>query len=629
MTGMVLNEKYRIIEEIARGGMSIVYKAENITSGDTVALKILKRELQEDESFLRRFRREAQAAMSLKHPNIVKMYDVGRDGDMYYLVMEYLPTTLKDLIKKSGRLEYPEAVRIAVQVCDALKSAHSTGIVHRDIKPRNILMTEDGTAKVTDFGIACDVSSQTATLEVAGAMGSVHYISPEQANGHRAERTSDIYSLGITLFEMLTGDVPFHGEKDVSVALKHISAPMPIPKEVNPAIPTALSDIIRKATQKDKSDRYQNADAFKENLLRSLKEPEGTFVALASDDAPTQRFMPFFKHEEGQKPVKATVRLRRILIITLAVTLAVAGALVAVFVTQSQYYQQRKNTDIGIMPGVVNKTEQEAGAALNARKIDYTVETKSDDTITEGIVMQQTPEANTIIKEGETAVITVSSGPNKLNMPNLSGYTLADAEKAIDQMGLVSRGIQYQESEKPDGYVLDQDPKPDTEVAKGTFVDLWVSGIASDSIYTMPSVVNLSLEDAKEKLSTAGFQWLRIYQTQSDLAQGTVIEQKPEANTTLAPVSAPVELTISELDKKCYAKISTSINIEQAKSEVLVVLLDDSIEYMVDKREASKGKLDLDLTIYSTSISQKNVIIYVNGREASRQPVSFKNYGGF
>lgn len=629
MTGMILNGKYRIIEEIARGGMSIVYKAENIASGDIVALKILKRELQEDEGFLRRFRREAQASMSLKHPNIVRMYDVGRDEDMYYLVMEYIPITLKDLIKKNGRLEYTEAVKIAVQVCDALKSAHSTGIVHRDIKPRNILMTEDGTAKVTDFGIACDVSSQTATLEMAGALGSVHYISPEQANGHRAERTSDIYSLGITLFEMLTGDVPFHGEKDVSVALKHISTPLPIPKEVCPEIPTALSDIIRKATQKDKSERYQNVDAFKENLLRSLKEPEGTFVVLANDDAPTQRFMPFFKHEESKKPVKATVRLRRILIITLAITLAVAGALVAVFVTQDQYYQQRKNTDIGVMPSVVNKTEQEAGAALNVRKITYEVVRKADDTIVDGVVITQTPDALSMIKEGETAVLVVSSGPNNLSMPDLSGYTLADAEKAIDQMGLVFRSIQYQDSEKPNGYVLDQDPKPDAEVVKGANVDLWVSGIASDSVYTMPSVQDMSLGDAKEKLATAGFQWLRIYQKQSDMEQGTVLEQNPEANTTLAPVSAPVELTISELDKKCYSKLTLSVDIEQPKSEVMVVMVNDNMEFVVDKREAAKGKLDLDLTVYSTSISDKTVIVYVNGRESSRNTVSFKNYGGF
>lgn len=629
MTDMVLNGKYRIIDEIARGGMSIVYKAENIGTGETVAVKILKSELQEDESFLRRFRREAQAAMSLKHPNIVRMYDVGRDNDTYYLVMEYIPTTLKDLIKKSGRLGYEEAVQIAIQVCDALKCAHAMGIVHRDIKPRNILMAEDGTAKVTDFGIACDVSSQTATVEAAGALGSVHYISPEQAHGHRAERTSDIYSLGITLFEMLTGDVPFHGEKDVSVALKHISAPFPVPKDIYRDIPTSLSDIIRKATQKDKSDRYQNADALKENLLHSLREPEGTFVILSTDDEPTQRFMPFFKHEEGRKPVKVPIRLRAILITTIVLTILIAGALVAVFVTQSQFNQAKMNTDIGKMPNVVNKTKEEAEAALNARKISFTTSSKTDDSIVEGIVISQTPGVNDMVKEGETAELVISSGPNNLTMPNLAGYTLPDAEKQIEEMGLVARGIQYQQSNKPDGYVLDQDPKPDAEVAPGDAVDLWVSGIASDSVFTMPSVVNTNLDDAKEKLISSGFKWIRIYQVKSDSPEGTVMEQKPEANTTLAPTTAPVELTISKYAPKYYSKFKTSLVIEQPKTEVLVVMLDNDMEYVVDKREADKGNLDLDFTVNSTSIKNKTIVIYVNGRESDRKDVSFVNYGGF
>lgn len=297
--------------------------------------------------------------------------------------------------------------------------------------------------------------------------------------------------------------------------------------------------------------------------------------------------------------------------------------------TRNKVEKKQDNTgpidpNIGIMPNVVNKNEQEAKAALDARVIQYEITKEANDTITRGMVMSQTPDANTKIKEGETVVLVVCSGPKSSIMPDLSNLTLAEAEKKIEEMGLVSGSIQNRASEKPDGCVLDQDPKPGSEVAAGDAVDIWVSEKTSESVYTMPSVVNASLEDAKARLNAVGFQWIRVIQKSSAYEQGTVLEQKPEANTAVVSASAPVEITISELAKMYHAPLKLSLNIEQPNTEVLVVILDNDMEFVAENREADKGTLDLSLTVSSTTITDKTVIVYVNGRETSRQQLSFK-----
>jgi eukaryotic-like serine/threonine-protein kinase len=618
MIGRVLNNKYRIIRELAIGGMSTVYLAEQISSGADVAVKVLKKELQADEKYLRRFRREAQASMALNHPNIVKMHDIGRDGDDYYLVMEYIPLTLKDLIARKGKLEHKEAVNIASQVCDALKCAHALGIIHRDIKPQNILITEEGIAKVADFGIARDISSHTGTMEAASAIGSVHYISPEQATGHHAERSSDIYSLGITLFEMVTGDVPFTADTGVAVAIKHVSSALPLPISIVPQIPQALNDIILKATLKLKTSRYQTADAMKKDMLRSLKEPEGNFVVMA-ETSPTTHFSPVGMQKEAGKGSRSNPkrRLRWVLLITVVSTLVIAAVLTSVFLVQSSLFTSANNTETGVMPKLTGITESEAVSLLTEREINYEIERQANDTVPEGMIISQDPEPQKAIEKGKTVKFIVSLGPASLFMPNLTGMTLADAEKTIEEAGLVTGAIEYQASDKPDGYVLNQEPQQDATVSKGDTVNLWISGIGNPTVYQMPSLTGMSLEEAKENLNGAGFKWIRIREEKSTQPEGEILRQQPEPNTTLAPTSVPVQLWISaQVSKSYFAMLPLTVNVEAAKSQVLIVLVENDLEYVVFEQEEPKGELKLDLKLTSSNSIEKTVKVFVNGREA-------------
>jgi len=305
LLGRILGERYELIEKIGSGGMAIVYKAKCHLLKRHVAVKILRPELVEDESFVARFKRESLAAASLSHPNIVNIYDVGEENGVYYIVMEYVNgKTLKEYIREKERLEWEEAVRIAAQICSALKHAHKNGIVHRDIKPQNILISEDGTVKVADFGIARAVSSATVTIAGANVMGSVHYFSPEQARGGYVDEKSDIYSLGIVLYEMVTGNVPFEGDTAISVALKHIQERVKPPWELNPSIPKSLNDVIEKATEKDQAGRYQTAGEMLRDLQRVLRDPEGNFVVRNIDsDLPTQVMEPVKPNANpGERP---------------------------------------------------------------------------------------------------------------------------------------------------------------------------------------------------------------------------------------------------------------------------------------------------------------------------------------
>ncbi|HPU45956.1 MAG TPA: protein kinase, partial [Thermoclostridium sp.] len=290
MVGTVLGNRYSILSEIGSGGMARVYKAQDRYLQRHVAVKILKDEFKHDADFLKRFEKEAQAAASLTHPNIVQIYDVGTDNGNYYIVMELVEgITLKEYIKKVGALDWKEAVSITIQICSALSKAHSRGIVHRDIKPQNILITSDGIPKVTDFGIARAASADTATMKL-DTIGSVHYSSPEQVCGGYIDEKSDIYSIGVTFFEMVTGRLPFDGESSVSVALKHIQDIPPLPTDVKPGIPSALNTIVMKAMAKSRKDRYQSASELIQDLENLTGKPS---------DA-TEILLPNVKHDRSR-----------------------------------------------------------------------------------------------------------------------------------------------------------------------------------------------------------------------------------------------------------------------------------------------------------------------------------------
>ena len=276
--GIILGKRYEVISKIGAGGMADVYKGKDHMLNRYVAIKVLKKEFKEDENFVRKFRSEAQAAAGLIHPNVVNVYDVGEDRGLYYMVMELVEgITLKEYIDKKGRLSHKETISIAIQMCTGIGVAHAANIIHRDIKPQNIIISKDGKVKVTDFGIAKATTSNTIS---SNAMGSVHYTSPEQARGGFSDQKSDIYSIGITLYEMVTGQVPFDGDSTVSVAIKHLQEEITPPSEIVPDIPYSLEQIILKCTQKNGERRYRNTGELIQDLKRSLVDPDGDFVVI-------------------------------------------------------------------------------------------------------------------------------------------------------------------------------------------------------------------------------------------------------------------------------------------------------------------------------------------------------------
>ena len=276
--GIVLGKRYEVLSKVGAGGMADVYKGRDQMLNRYVAIKVLKKEFREDENFVRKFRSEAQASAGLLHPNVVNVYDVGEDRGLYYMVMELVEgITLKEYIEKKGRLSHKEVISIAIQMCSGIGAAHAAGIIHRDIKPQNIIISKDGKVKVTDFGIAKAVTSNTISTN---AMGSVHYTSPEQARGGFSDQKSDIYSIGITLYEMVTGQVPFDGDSTVSVAIKHLQEEITAPSELVSDIPYSLEQIILKCTQKNAERRYPNTDELIQDLKRSLVDPDGDFVVI-------------------------------------------------------------------------------------------------------------------------------------------------------------------------------------------------------------------------------------------------------------------------------------------------------------------------------------------------------------
>ena len=316
MLGKILGGRYELLEKTGGGGMAVVYKAKCHLLNRYVAVKILRPDLVENEEFVERFKRESQSAASLSHPNIVNMYDVGQENDIHYIVMEYVDgMTLKDYIRRKGRLSSEEAVRIACQICAGLHHAHENNIVHRDIKPQNILINKEGIAKVADFGIARAVTSSTVTMAGANVIGSVHYFSPEQARGGYVDKKSDIYSLGIVLYEMVTGVVPFEGDSAISVALKHIQEKVIPPVEINPNIPRSIQIIIERAIEKELKNRYDNAAEMLDDLNRALEEPDGAYVRRFVDDNMDTRIIPVINgHEKSsRKQGSQTEKVRKTL----------------------------------------------------------------------------------------------------------------------------------------------------------------------------------------------------------------------------------------------------------------------------------------------------------------------------
>ena len=567
LKGRLLGNRYEIIEKIGSGGMATVYKAKCHVLNRYVAVKILRDEFTTDEEFIKRFEVEAQSAASITHPNIVSVYDVGVDGNLYYIVMELIKgKTLKEIIvEEKGPLPWKWSVNIATQIASALEIAHKNHIIHRDIKPHNIIITEDGVAKVTDFGIAKAVSNSTITA-FGTTIGSVHYFSPEHARGGFTDEKSDLYSLGVVMYEMLTGKVPFDADTPVSIALKHMQEDPKPPIELNPNIPSAVNDIIMKALRKDTNLRYQNATAMLLDLKRALKEPNGDFVDDNdyAEDFPTQRISTIDIENErissnraqknGKKPNKfvefikthkalsAIIGLILLFIITIGATIGISNA--------------TRPKDVAI-PNLVGKTVDEAKKILEENKLTYVEEESTYNTEYEaGQIISQTPpfvEGRKIKQKTEVKVV-VSLGTEKTKVPKLKGLTKQEAEDAAEEAKIKLDFVEETSKTVEAGIIIKQEVDTDTEVNAGDTVKVYISIGTGIKQVVVTSVLYQEEATAKQNLEDLGLKVTVEYGEDKTRGNGVVLKQSISSGEKVDEGTA-ITITVNKLAEKKTATI--------------------------------------------------------------------------
>ncbi|MDD3073840.1 MAG: Stk1 family PASTA domain-containing Ser/Thr kinase [Eubacteriales bacterium] len=606
MIGKKLVNRYQILERIGGGGMAVVYKARCTLLNRIVAVKILRQQYSIDEDFVRRFRREAQAAASLSHPNIVNIYDVGQDKDVYFIVMEYVEgETLKDLIDREAPLEPARAVNIVRQIANALYHAHCNKIIHRDIKPHNVLISKDGRVKVADFGIARAVTTTTQTFSPNSLMGSVHYFSPEQAKGKLATEQSDLYSLGIVLYEMLTKTLPFDGDSPVSIALKHLQQTIPPASRYNPAVTPGLQAILDKLLEKDKSQRYQNAIDLLA-ALRTWNSPEAAEAAEADrkaeiDEADTQVFMPLVSKKKQWLSQVGKKRLLTwsiiILSVAAAVTLTVLG-----FSSLAKLWAVKEIP----VPDVVELSKEAAIAELETVGLkNYSISEMHHDTIPLGHVVRQKPTAKQIVKQNRNIELIISKGPVLIDVPGVEGLDVRVAESDLQAKGLkATRTYEYSE-EHAAGIVMRQDPIEGMKLAKDQTVNLVVS--SGPRPFKMPNVIGKTLFEAEEVFKDLMVDVRRAWNPrQGDSPGGIVTDQTPASNEDVKPGDI-VYLYLRPFNK-IVKQVEVLLN-PLVESKVKIVVKDAAGEEIVFD-ESISGRFSYTHTV--TGWETGTISVYVN-----------------
>ena len=556
--GMMIGERYEILEKIGTGGMSDVYKAKDHKLNRFVAVKVLKQEFSENANFVSKFRVEAQAAAGLMHPNIVNVYDVGEENGIYFIVMELVEgITLKKYIEKKARLSVKEATSIAIQVSMGIEAAHNNHIIHRDIKPQNIIISKEGKVKVTDFGIAKAATSNTITSNV---MGSVHYTSQEQARGGYSDEKSDIYSLGITLFEMLTGRVPFNGETTVAIAIKHIQEELPSPREFVPEIPVSIEQIVFKCCQKSPDRRYQSMGEVIQDLKQSLLNPDSDFVVMADPDEEASTRMisdsemeQIKRQSDRRDSMDESLRLRRevyhqeeygeeeydadmseeeeydedydpkmekittILAVVAGVLICgiiifLVGRIFGVFdfssigskikQEESSTEEQQPVTMISVTGKNVEDVKKELTDLGLIPEVEYTESEEYD----EGVVISADIAAGVSVQPGTSVKLTVSSGTEGKTVPPTTGLSYAEALQKLDEAGFSVNKTEAYSSEVQKDYVISQNPEAGSKAPAGSVITLRVSLGEEDTKVRVPNVIGLNEMDATVSLTEAGLQ---------------------------------------------------------------------------------------------------------------------------
>ncbi len=575
LEGKLLGNRYEMIEKIGNGGMATVYRATDKILKRDVAVKILRDEFTTDEEFIKRFEVEAQSAARLTHPNIVSIYDVGVEDNLHYIVMELIQgKTLKEIIvEERGPLPWKWSVNVAIQIASALETAHRNNIIHRDIKPHNIIITEDGIAKVTDFGIAKAVSNSTITA-FGTTIGSVHYFSPEHARGGYTDAKSDLYSLGVVMYEMVTGRVPFDADTPVSVALKHMQEEPEEPIELNPNLPTSVNKIILKAMQKDTTLRYQSATEMLSDLRKSLKDPDGDFVEEEEYDptAKTQKINTDMygnllddekekqdKNKKGKKDgkFKSFIKKHKVLSIFIGLILlfgiSLGGTMAVLNITNPPEVD---------MPNVVGLSREEAQKEIEDANLVFEVSSEEyNKDVPEGFVISQDPaymENYNKVKEGSTVSVVISKGQEKTTVPNVEGKEREEAIQMLEDANLEAEVVEETSRTVEEGYVISQETEPDSEAYAGDTVVIHVSTGTGIKQVTVISVVGQDEATAKSNLENLGLKVNVTYQD-SNSNNGKVTKQSIEANKVVDE-GTTITLTVNKVAET--KNLTVNINVK-------------------------------------------------------------------
>ncbi len=554
MIGKILGGRYEIIEQIGGGGMALVYKAKCKLLDRFVAVKVLKDEFVNDEEFVRKFRRESQAAASLSHPKIVNIYDVGVEEDegknIHYIVMEYIKgKTLKELINEQGKLSINDTLDYSMQIADALEDAHKNGIVHRDIKPHNIMITEDGRVKVTDFGIARAATSSTVTTR-SDVLGSVHYFSPEQARGGYTDERSDIYSLGIVMYEMITGKLPYEGESPITVALKHVQEEIVSPRKINEDMPLGLEKIILKAVEKRQVDRYKNiTDMIRDLKAIKLNGSLNSMEDTSNFDSHT-KIIPAVEIEDDNMTKKPKKRKRKkgsggnkeIFLGIILAFLLVATTYIGVFRLKDFF----ANEEI-LVPTLLGLQEEEAKEKTIEKGLEFNViDRVNNEKYKPGEVISQSVDPDFKVKKGYKIDVVINKGESLVKLPNFANSSFSDAEKEIDSLGLKLGSSNYENSDSiPVDFIIEQYPKAGELVKPNTRVNFTISKGEEITHVIMEDLVGMNIEKAKSKLKSMKLEVGQVKPEPNDKVKKDIVTwQSYEAGNELESKTA-VDLYVS------------------------------------------------------------------------------------
>ncbi|MGI6161138.1 MAG: protein kinase domain-containing protein [Christensenellales bacterium] len=612
LLGQVLNGKYKVLELLAQGGMSFIYKAERLLDGETVAIKMLRDEFLEDDAALKRFDAEAEAAMSVSHPNVVKVYGYEQDSGRGFIVMECVEgNTLKELISYMGRLPYERAIKIAIEIAGALECAHKKGIIHRDIKPHNILITNSGTAKLTDFGIAGGRKSKSR--QAGGAvLGSVHYFAPEQARGERTDEKTDIYSLGIVLYEMVTGETPYRGDKAVTVAIKHLHEEPTCPNELCKDIPAGLCEVILKAIKKNPASRYAQASDMIYDLKTVLRRPEGGIVSDAFQDTGPAMLPSLDEEKKGGG--------KTAIVVILAATLVIALIAVAFILAVSPFDRSGDAASEIHMPEVVGSELAYAEAMLRNMGFNVLIEHDTSEEYEAGLIMAQTPAPLEPLERGSEIMIVVSDGLPGLTMPRLIDFTEERARLELNYIG-VHVNVTYRTASGAHGYVLEQSPAPGEILLDGQEVSLVVS--IEGSMEQVPDVAGLPLNSAIISIRAAGLTPGIIFEEEGATGEGVIRTLPEEGEMTLD--TKPVQIWIPKRQNKSYSASATAIiTLPESGGRVRVTVSEsDGLEYLDMESEYPGGVREIEIEAKSATEGYNKVNIYVDGELVKSEMLRF------